>query len=360
MQHWDVRQYKDGDEIKIYELWEALHPDKKENKDEWLSWWNWMYKENPSGNGIIFLAVTKEKVIGQYALIPMLMKIREKVIIGSRAIHAMTHPENRRQGIFQTLGKITLSYAKEKGIPVVFATTNKLSGPGSIQKLDMFSVSSLRLFFYPCHWESLFQHRIHNTVLLRSCVGIGNLLQQTIYKKRIPSSEDVRITSISSFDERINDFWNEIAHYFPVTIVRNKELLNWRYVSIPGITYSIFIAEIGKKIEGYIVLRIINEHETKIGFIYDITVNPSKKNIIHLLLTKAYDYFSKENVDIIKYYLFNDSIYQRALREAGFIRYPQFFAQNQFCVNSALSPNETDFLKDKNHWFIQLGNSDVL
>jgi GNAT superfamily N-acetyltransferase len=360
MQDWDIQPFHDGDEIKIFELWEALHPEKKENQEEWLTWWNWMYKENPAGKGIIFLATHHNKVIGQYALMPMLVKINKEVVVGSRAVHAMTHPAYRRQGIFETLGKTTLSYAKDVGISLVFATTNKFSGPGSIMKLDMFAVSPLRLFFYPFNWESLFQMRIHNTLLLKILTSIGTLSQKTIYKIKDTPSNDVRITKISVFDDRINEFWNDIASYFPITIVRNRELLNWRYVSVPQTTYSIFTAETENKIEGYMVLRCINEPSGKIGIIYDMTVNPAKNDIVHLLVSKANDYFSNENVDLIKYYLFSDAVYQHALREAGFICYPQLFAKNQFCVYSTLSSNETDFLKEKKNWFIQLGNSDVL
>jgi GNAT superfamily N-acetyltransferase len=360
IQNWKVRNYMDGDEVKIFELWEAIHPNKQYNLKDWMTWWNWMYKQNPAGNGIIFLADHNDKVVGQYAVIPMLMKMNKNIIMGSLGVDAMTHPNYRRQGIFQTLGKTTLSYAENKGIKLMIAKANDYSGPGSISKLNMFPISSLRLFFKPLNWENALRPRIKNKFLLKICVNVGKLSQHTIYRNRSKIPKDVNITKISSFDERINEFWNDISNYYLITIVRNREFLNWRYVSVPNRKYTIYIAEVGEKIEGYIVLRYITQQTRKIGTIFDIVVRPSRRDIIHLLISKAYEYFLKENVDLIEYHIFSDKIYRRALRDGGFIRFPQFFAKNIFCVYSKLPSDDTEFLKDKKNWFIQLGNSDFL
>jgi hypothetical protein len=41
--------------------------------------------------------------------------------------------------------------------------------------------------------------------------------------------------------------------------VRDKEYLNWRYVDVPDVDYTIYLAEEGEEICGYIVLRCVNE-----------------------------------------------------------------------------------------------------
>jgi len=360
IRNWKVRDYVNGDEIKIFKLWQAIHPTNKRSLNDWLTWWNWMYKQNPAGQGIIFVADHNDMIVGHYAIVPMLMNVNKNIVVGSLSLDTMTHPDYRRLGIFEALAKATYSYGQSKGINLVIGTPNIYSGPGLINKLNWFIVSSHQLFFKPLNWENALRHRIHNKILLKICGNIGKLSQHTIYRNRSKIPRNINIIKISSFDDRIDEFWNDISHYHPITVVKNKEFLNWRYVAVPDKKYTIYIAETGNKIEGYIILRYETKKTRKIGLIFDMVVRPSRKDVIYLLVSKAIEYFSSENVDLIEYYMFTDKLFQRALRDMGFIKLPSFFEKNIFCIYSKIPVDTMEFLKDKRNWFVQLGDSDLL
>ena len=81
---WSIRAYKEGDEGGIFELDKAVHPSAASDMEQWLKWWRWMYKDNPAGTGKIWLAEDDGKIVGQYAIVPVKVKIGNKVILSSQ------------------------------------------------------------------------------------------------------------------------------------------------------------------------------------------------------------------------------------------------------------------------------------
>ena len=108
---WTLREYKDGDEEGLFELHKAVFPSLKQSKERWMRWWHWMYRQNPTGTGRIWLAEHENRIVGQSAIIPVVMKFGSEIVTCFQALHTMTHPEYRRQGIYETLAKRTYAEA---------------------------------------------------------------------------------------------------------------------------------------------------------------------------------------------------------------------------------------------------------
>lgn len=53
---WSMRTYTEGDEEGILELWKAVYPERAYDREKWLRWWRWMYKNNIADLGQIWLA----------------------------------------------------------------------------------------------------------------------------------------------------------------------------------------------------------------------------------------------------------------------------------------------------------------
>ncbi len=354
---WKIRYYKKGDERKIFELWNSVYPDRTCSLDSWIKWWNWLYKENPAGDAIICIAEDDDNVVGQYAIVPVLIKIDSETITCAQSLDTMTHPDYRRQGMFEILAKENYSQASKKGIHIIHGFPNEFSYPGFIKKLDWFNVSDMQLLFRPLNWKSTFKLKIDNKFLLKLGAVIGNLAQHSIFRtKKAPALKDLKITKISSFDDRIDDFWNEISNQYKIIIVRRKDYLNWRY-SAPDANYSILIAEKAHKIFGYIVLGHRMQRGVKEGHVFDLIAQ--SEEIMHCLISRSVGDCHKEKVDLIRYSLIADRTYQRAVKRCGFISQP-FIKGLHFCVYSSTQLISKEFLGNPNNWFIQYGDSDAL
>src|ERR1035437_2945196 len=133
-QNYIIRAYKDGDEYGIFELRKAVYPDNLYDQEKWLRWWRWMYKENPTGNGWIWLADDKGKIVGQAAIIPVLMKIGTKLVDGFQSIDTMTHPNYRHQGIYNNLALKAYAEASNDNVHIGYGFSNDNSYPIAIKK----------------------------------------------------------------------------------------------------------------------------------------------------------------------------------------------------------------------------------
>lgn len=356
-QKWEIRFYKEGYERKIFELWNAVYPHRKYSLENWIKWWNWLYKENPAGNSIICLAEDGGNVVGQYAIVPVLIKIDSETITCAQSLDTMTHPDYRRQGMFEILAKETYGKASKMGIHIIHGFPNEFSYPGFMRKLDWLDVSNMQLLIRPLNWKSSLKLKIDNKFLLKISAALGNLTQHTIFRtKKVPAVKNFKIAKISSFDDRIDDFWNEISNQYKIMAVRRKAYLNWRYRA-PDANYSILIAEKAHKILGYIVFGYRLHRGVKEGHIFDLIAQ--SEEIMHCLISRSVGDCHKEKVDLIRHSLIANQSYQRVVRRCGFISQP-FIKGLHFCVYSSTQLISREFLGNPNNWFVQYGDSDAL
>ena len=66
----EIRNYKGGDELKIVELFEKVF-----NQKLSLDQWNWRFAQNPVDNHLISLMWDTDKLVGHYAVSPILLDV---------------------------------------------------------------------------------------------------------------------------------------------------------------------------------------------------------------------------------------------------------------------------------------------
>ena len=357
---WSVRAYEKGDENGIFELMKAVHPERKYDREKWMRWWKWMYMNNPAGDSRIWVADHDGKIVGQYPLILVNMKIEKEIIKGSQNIDLMTHPDYRHQGIFFTLEKKALNEASKEGINVTYGFPNKAAYPGHF-KLGWFDVCPLQVMIKPFNLENAFKRYIKNKFSLKICTIIGKLIINLFYRaKKPPEVNGLTITKIESFDGRIDDFWMEFSKDYDILVARTEEYLNWRYVNPPNADYTIYLAEKDEKICGYMVLGCRETRKLLFGYIFDLVVPLNKIEIAHCLVSKAIEEFKEKGADFVFYQMIGNNVYRKILRRNGFIFSRLISRRFRFiaCVNT--NKISTAYLKDPKHWFVQIGDSDFI
>lgn len=357
---WSIRAYEEGDEGAILELQSAVHGEVRD-KNQWMRWWNWKYRHNPAGAPVIWVAQSDDKLVAQYAIIPVKMKIGDELITGSQSVDTMTHPSYRYEGIFEELADRTYKEAREKGINIVYGFPNRYSYPGFIRKLGWFDVSTLWAIIEPLNLENILGKYINNEFLLKICKVSINTILETLYKtQNAPEVSGLTITRISSFDGRINDFWQRVRNDYQAIVVRNQEYLNWRYVNIPDIDYTIYLAEKENQILGYMVLRCEKQQGLVIGRIFDLVVPLERQPVAQSLILKAIEFFKVERADLILYRMVGKKAQSQAFRKGGFIRLPLTGGKIQFIARVNTPQISEVFLRDPRYWFVQTGDSDAL
>ena len=353
-QRCSMRAYKKCDEDEIFELTKAVWEEQVPEKERWIKGWKWIHIDNPAGTSIIWLAENGSKIVSKYPVILENMKICDKVLKGAQLIDTMTHPQYRRQGICSALGKKALNETINKDIKLAYCFPTPQVYPLHM-KSGWLDVCALQVMIKPLNLKNLIEKYITNKKLPHSILMfVGKLITKVAFRTtKFTEKNGVKISKISYFDDRFDDFWDKIKDDYNIIVVRDKRYLNWRYIDAPNAKYTIYAAEKGKEICGYIVLETAHSNGIMFGYIRDIIAYSNQSDILHSLISKGEQYFEEEKVDVIFSQMVPNKIYRKALFKNGFIHY--FRSKSRFLAYNA-SGFSLDVLKNPENWFIQIGD----
>lgn len=202
----EIRPYTAGDEQAICGLFKLAF-----NKEMSLEYWNWRYRDNPTGMIMISLMWDGETLVGHYALSPVYLNLKGEKILSGLSMTTMTHPEYRGLGIFPTLAEHLYKEQALNGLKMVWGFPNNNS------------------------------HYIFGKVLKWKDVEQIPTFSLFVEHFKMPA-EATSVVSSAQFKES----------YLSVLADQNEELcqvhksldyLNWRYLKNPTADYQIFELE---------------------------------------------------------------------------------------------------------------------
>jgi hypothetical protein len=344
---WSIRRYQPGDERQILEL-RAVTLDRLITEEQW----SWQFNDNPVGSPIIWLAEVENKIIGQYAILPLHMMINGETRTGSLSLDTMTHPDYQHQGIFTTLAKTTFKDVSTK-IHLTYGIPNDLSYSGFIKKLQWFHICTIPQMVKILQWDKVLrEYRIPS--FIGKCLGY--IFKVKNNRVVFPYNPSIKIKQIMSFDDRINEFWLKASGLKGVMVVRDKEYLNWRYANKPDHNYKVFIAENEKDILGYIVITLKRNNLVR-GFIVDLLALPNSTHIAQILITKIIEYFQGSGADIVECWMLENAPYYAILKKLGFIKRNIW---NPLCARINTQVLSNQFVSNPNNWYFVMGDQDTI
>jgi len=352
---WNLREYREGDEYSIIKLHEKVF-----SKPKNMEWWLWQYKRNPSGQPIIVLAEA-EDIIGQYALIPLRVKVGNTICSGSLSLDTMVHPDYRGQHIFTTLAKKAYDLAFQRGFQFVIGFPNKNSYPGFINNLQWINLcDTSTLWVKPLDINNLLLKLTGGKKIISKTLNkpISLFIDQLLNTHQNFNRSDLSITKTLNFDERYNLLFENTFIRQKIMVVRDKFHLNWRYIEKPNGDYMIFSAEDKEIVKGYIILKCIQNYGLRIGFIVDILT--LETNVSQVLISTAIKYFESKKIDIIGCVMFPDKSISRCFKQQGFFLAPnQILPEKIHVVMKTLSLERLPIsINNHNNWFITWGDND--
>lgn len=352
---WSIRAYGDGDEEGIFELWKAVYPENPYDRQQWLRWWHWMYRANPTGIGVICVAEHDGRIVGHAAEVPLMMKIGcENVLVGL-GIDAMTHPEYRRQGMYLAVVKARRTQGEARGIRATYAFPNKLSYPGQVKELSAFDIATMQKVVKPLNWRNAMKTQTKSSFLSTIGAAAGGLLDATFFRARKPPVlEGLTIAPVSRFDERIDELWKRVSSQYQVIVLRSKEYLNWRYAAVPDTDYLICLAEQAEAVAGYLVLSRKQVDQARIGIILDVFAE--SEEIAQCLVSEAVTRCRQEKLDLIYGARMEGTSLAKTFRRSGFLPVP--FVKGMRVTGRSVSPSIAGQLQNPKNWFLQIGDSD--
>ena len=349
---WKVRLYKEGDEAGIVRLMN-LEPREREYL---MARWMWRYKNNPYGF-ITAVGVHDDEIVGHMGLFLMKIKVGDQTIMGSQASELVVHPNFRRQGMFLTIGKTIMKKAFEEKVWLTYGFPNPPAYRGHL-KYGWFDVSMIPVLVtylntYEATKNKWTKLKGFDPIMKRFSRFV-DYFYSSKRQRKLPAAENVSITEISSFDERINEFWSRMVKNYSIAVVRNCEYLNWRYFQNPEINYKVFLAE-KNQVEGFLVTAIQESKGRKVGYFIDVL--STSMDVFQNLICATIEHLSRQSVDSIKCLMLKNHVWYKTLKEHGFTDFTHPKLRMCARVNSSHFFPPYKMAKE---WYVTYGDCDFL
>jgi GNAT superfamily N-acetyltransferase len=294
--------------------------------------WQWEHIDNPAATKDlpnIWLVRIDGKIAGQFCLMPIALKVGDKIVKGGWCQNFIVLPQYRKMGIGRTLvSHVTKTY-KDHLDALLVAGTNDTSY-SIFKNTGITDAGYIPLYVKISRIDGIVNGKIKNKLLASLISMLGNaalgLFNFPAHLRRYfkTSSAGIAIKEVSSFDDSFDKLWESASAGLGLVVRRDSAYLNWRFVSQPYWGYKIFKAfrKNSPDTAGYIVLRKGESRGLRTGVISDIFASVNDHAAIKALVDFAVSYFKKKDgIDIIRCDLLNKHV-GKMLRRSGFLRVP--------------------------------------
>ncbi len=312
-----------------------------------LEWITQYWPENDA----LLVASLDDQIIGYFPNIAVPFKVKNK-IINAYSGGLFVHPayRNQKYNVFNLLVKGAHQAAREKSsivygfpIPALLKYYNRRIQAHVLKTIPTYiKVLNLTYFF----------ERVLKSKRLAYFFGLlcNPFIDLLSFKFRIPKS--IVIREAHSFDERFDRLWQKASPLFEITVVRNREYLNWKCRKGSNINSITFVAEKEGELLGYIKLQPVETSKQYKGVILDI-FDMQDQSVTEALIDRAVTYFRGQGVSKIEFRISND-YYEAILRRSCFFKIKDKGDTDPvtLLVKSYSSEIDKKYFHDPKNWFI--------
>lgn len=262
---------------KIVSLYEATYGDPERFRRRT----QWQYYTHPQKNrSRILVAEHDNKIAAASSHLPFDLLIDGKPQPAFYASDSMVHPEYRRRGIMETLTRMNA-----ESIPVIYA---KGTNPGMYNLRLKFGFRDVRPNNYMlCMLSPLAWLAAKVKVYRKAPEFIGTLM-----------TEGMEVSPIARFEGEFDEFWAEVSPRFPGISLRNKEYMNWRYLSHPFKKYQPVYIKKNRRLVSLFVARA----EGYSAYLVDILWDPQDSAEPSRTIRVAKRYLKKSGLNKIYFW----------------------------------------------------------
>ena len=224
-----IRDYREGDEQGITDLFCEVF-----GKEMTMEQWRWKYLF--PGNGKIYSKIAEDafnkRIVGHAGAIPLRGVFKDRPIQFFQIVDVMVHPMARgflgSKNVFNMLIKTLLEDIGKK-FPEAFC----YGFPGT------------------------------RPFLLGKRVGVYDKIEQAIDctkdLRRHLFLNPYRVKKLRWDDNRLDILWAGLSRDFPLSLIRDKDYLYWRYATNPFFSYYLLGFFIFRKLIGWAVIRDVGD-----------------------------------------------------------------------------------------------------
>lgn len=304
-----IRNFREEDRSAVASLYEKVFGESA--LQAFMSRWSWQFDNNPaceSLKSLMWVAELERDIVGFLASFPIRFKVFEKEAFIRFPCDLMVSTSARGRGVGE---KLIRAYIDTEDLIINALGYSPASGR-MFYRLGYREVDAERLGMRLCDLrpilrDSLTRHPIPRAVgaLVPPLAGLlGGLLNvglHAINSFRKPSHSDgVEIRRCTATDATFDGLWQRLSPAFPISAVRDRRWVQWRFLEDPLFEHDLFCASNpGGELLGYIDVRVSERRGLRFGRIIDLFCDPSSTDVAGSLLAAGAGHLEKKGVDVI-------------------------------------------------------------
>ena len=284
------RPLRAGDEAEVVELLARVfgHWPGRKTPVPAIEHLRWKLRSHEKAGKFHIVAEAGGELVGVRISLAREVKVKERILLVRQGADLAVHPDYQRRGVLSRMFEFRRQELDET-FDLAFGNT---SHPATL-KLD------IRTGHRP----------LGNRIQVLECASFRSRVAE-----QAGGTQPWTISAVTTFDSRIDSFWEEASKPFDFIVVRTRDYLNWRYCDVRSGITEVLIAEQDGVVIGYAALRAARIA----GHIADLLVLPGRLEVASALLREAFIRFARTDVPTVESWLPSHHPYGDLFRDAGF------------------------------------------
>lgn len=315
----------------------------------------WQFFDNPPKSCYVDIAYDNEaeRTAAVYAISSIFFKVGNmKSVIATQSLDTMTDSSYRGKGFFTKLARNVYKTAISDGVSLVYGFPNGSSIHGFKRKLEWENLDPVPFLIKPLKSK-------YFTKKIKFLKFLPNL---NLSIRHYKPSKSFKLLVSNDFPEEVNSIWNIFSKHFQVGLVRDKNYLDWRYLSKPNESYKIVHCYSQDQVYlGYIVYVIKEKHNGKIAYIMELIFDTNISSVGDALLKFAISDIKKNNADCILSWCMSHSPNFKTFSKRLFVNMPSKIRPIELHFG-ARSFDETlkPLINNRANWYLSYSDSDTV
>ncbi len=310
--------------------------------------WNWQFNQHVHGKGWIFVAKSNDIIVGQFALRRNHINFMGSELIAGQSCDTMVNPEFRGRRVFTDLAKKAYEFAQKDGLSIAFSFPNRNSYPGYMRLLKRNRIANLKCYYFRTGIKKYFGKLIDR--LFKILLYLVNHCYIVIERKIMPDMCNVKTSSNLADDSK--SLLNEHHYYEVLSIWKDFNYMQWRYINHPNFTYSFHTLYVNDRIEGLAVTR---NSEDSVAICEFLHRSKHPRQSVYFL-RHIVKYYLKSSAQKIEFHGWDNGFFDYVFKACGFRSLPSSFV----FTAQAFDDDLTQKLIIPDNWTIVYGDADIV
>jgi hypothetical protein len=343
-----IRPYRSDDERALVELFRRVF-----GRPTTQQHWRWKLAQQASPVDNVWLAVSGEQPVFQYAGIPTRFLLSQRPVIAMTSVDTMTAPEFRRQGLLTQVAMRAYEAWRSAGIAFVIGLPNQQWGSraAALGWQPLFRLQWLVRALRP---EAILARKL-NITWLKQASFVASLCNRVL-NLRLRRDARVQTERTRHADEAFDQIWEQCKSDWMFSTIRDRHWVDWRFLSSPSQLYELNLARRAGVAVGYSAHSLVRSEQAISAHLAELFVARADRAAHDTLLFDLIEALVAAGAESLSTLAVPGTRQYHWLRSAGFI--PRHAFSVQLVPLSAQLPHSV--MLDPNQWSLSGADFDVI